>query len=277
MGTGYLCIHTRSSMEILGFVSALLIGLSLGLTGSGGSILTVPILVYLIGLNPVLATSYSLFVVGLTSLVGGFTFYRQGLVNFRTAVIFGLPSLITVYLTRRYFIPALPEVILRSGDLVVTKDLLLMILFGFLMILASYSMITKKCCQEWKINQGDQVNYGLVVAEAITVGLISGMVGAGGGFLIIPVLVIFIRLDMKMAVGTSLFIIAANSLFGFVGDMFHYQINWMFLLIFSALSVVGIFVGSAFADQIDSQKLKRGFGWFVLAMGIFILLNETLL
>jgi uncharacterized membrane protein YfcA len=264
-------------MEILGFVSALLIGLSLGLTGSGGSVLTVPILVYLIGLTPLLATSYSLFVVGLTSLVGGFKFYRQGLVHFRTAALFGLPSLITVYLTRRYLIPALPEVIFQVAGLGVTKDLLLIILFGILMILASYSMIIKKCCQHWKINQGGKINFGLVVAQAITVGLFSGMVGAGGGFLIIPVLVIFIRLDMKMAVGTSLLIIAANSLFGFVGDIFLYQINWMFLLGFSALSVAGIFVGTAFADKIDNQKLKRGFGWFVLAMGIYILLHETLL
>jgi uncharacterized membrane protein YfcA len=261
-------------METLGFLSALLIGLTLGLTGSGGSILTVPILVFLIGLNPVLATSYSLFVVGLTSLVGGFKFYRQGLVNFRTALIFGIPSLIAVFLTRHFLIPALPEVIFQVGELVVTKNLLLMVLFGILMILASYSMITKKCCQDWKINQGDKINYGLVVGEATIVGLISGLVGAGGGFLIIPVLVLFIRLDMKMAVGTSLFIIAVNSLFGFVGDLFHYQIDWIFLLIFSALSIVGIFIGSAFADKINSQRLKRGFGWFVLAMGVFILLNE---
>ena len=261
-------------METLGFLSALLIGLTLGLTGSGGSILTVPILVYLIGLNPVLATSYSLFVVGLTSLVGGFKFYRQGLVNFRTALIFGIPSLITVFLTRHFLIPAMPAVIFQWGDLAVTKDLLLMVLFGILMILASYSMITKKCCQDWKINQGNKINYALVVGEAIIVGLISGLVGAGGGFLIIPVLVLFIRLDMKMAVGTSLFIIAVNSLFGFMGDMFHYQMDWIFLLLFSALSIGGIFIGSAFADKINSQRLKRGFGWFVLAMGIYILLNE---
>lgn len=261
-------------MEILGFLSALLIGLTLGLTGSGGSILTVPILVYLIGLNPVLATSYSLFVVGLTSLVGGFKFYRQGLVNFRTALIFGIPSLITVFLTRHFLIPALPEIIFQLGNLSVTKDLLLMVLFGILMILASYSMITKKCCQDWKINQGEKINYVLVVGEATMVGFISGLVGAGGGFLIIPVLVLFIRLDMKMAVGTSLFIIAVNSLFGFVGDMFHYQIDWIFLLIISALSIVGIIIGSAFADKINSQRIKRGFGWFVLAMGIFVLLNE---
>lgn len=264
-------------MEIIGYLAALLIGLTLGLTGSGGSILTVPILVYLMRLSPIMATSYSLFVVGTTSLVGGFKFYRQGLVNYKTALIFGLPSLVTVYLTRSFLIPAIPDQIFEIGSTVVTKELLLMVLFALLMILASYSMITKKCCEDWKINQSEKVNYGLIVIEAVMVGLISGMVGAGGGFLIIPVLVIFIRLDMKMAVGTSLFIIAANSLFGFVGDIFLYKINWVFLVIFSSLSIVGIFIGSAFADKIDSSKLKRGFGWFVLAMGVYILVKEVFL
>lgn len=264
-------------MEIIGYIAAMLIGLSLGLTGSGGSILTVPILVYLMQLSPLMATSYSLFVVGTTSLVGGYKFYRQGLVNYKTALIFGLPSLITVYLTRTFLIPALPEVIFRLGNLAVTKELLLMVLFALLMILASYSMITKKCCQDWKINQSGKINYGLIIFEAIVVGLISGMVGAGGGFLIIPVLVIFIRLDMKMAVGTSLFIIAANSLFGFVGDIFLYKIDWIFLLLFSSLSIVGIFIGAAFAEKIDSGKLKRGFGWFVLAMGVYILFKEIII
>jgi len=264
-------------MEILGYIAALFIGLSLGLTGSGGSILTVPILVYLMGLSPVMATSYSLFVVGTTSLVGGAKFYRQGLVNFKTVLLFGLPSLIAVYLTRSYLIPAIPEEVFQLGNLMVTKELLLMVLFALLMILASYSMITKKCCQDWKINQRENINYGLIILEAVIVGLISGMVGAGGGFLIIPVLVIFLRLDMKMAVGTSLFIIAANSLIGFVGDVFHYQMDWRFLLLFSGLSIIGIFIGSAFADKVDSEKLKRGFGWFVLAMGIYILIKELFL
>ncbi|MGV3641513.1 MAG: sulfite exporter TauE/SafE family protein [Adhaeribacter sp.] len=264
-------------MELLGYVAALLIGLSLGLTGSGGSILTVPILVYLMRLNPVMATSYSLFVVGTTSLVGGYKSYRQGLVHFKTVLLFGLPSLVTVYLTRSFLIPAIPEQVFTIGSLAVSKDLLLMVLFALLMVLASYSMITKKCCQDWKFNQGEGVSYPLILAEAVVVGLVSGMVGAGGGFLIIPALVIFLRLDMKMAVGTSLFIIAANSLFGFVGDIFHYQIDWSFLLVFSALSIAGIFIGSSFANKIDSEKLKRGFGWFVLAMGVYILLKELFL
>ena len=153
-------------MEIPGFIAALLIGLSLGLTGSGGSILTVPILVYLLRLSPVMATSYSLFVVGTTSLAGGFKFYRQGLVNFNTVLLLGLPSLVTVYLTRNYLIPAIPEQVLRLGSLVLTRDLLLLVLFALLMILASYSMINRKCCSNWKINQAGKSNYGLILADS---------------------------------------------------------------------------------------------------------------
>ncbi|MFB9862359.1 sulfite exporter TauE/SafE family protein [Rufibacter immobilis] len=267
-------------MEILGYMMALLIGLSLGLTGSGGSILTVPILVYLMGLNPVLATSYSLFVVGATSTVGGVRFFRRGLVHVKALLLFGLPSLLTIYLTRVFLLPALPEVLLRAGRVVITKEMFVMVLFSLLMVAAAYSMVrsgSPKAKTAERTGQARSVRYGWVLAQALLVGLISGLVGAGGGFLIIPALVLFLRLDMKMAVGTSLVLIAGNSLVGFLGDMLHYTINWTFLLTFSALSVSGIYLGSAFAHKIDSQALKRGFGWFILVMGVFILFKEIFL
>lgn len=265
-------------LEILGYVSALLIGLSLGLTGSGGSILTVPILVYLMRLNPVISMAYSLFVVGTTSLVGSYKFYQKDLVSFRTALIFGVPSLVTVFLTRRFLVPAIPEHIMSLGGFDITKGLLLMILFAVLMVFASLSMIKKKKYQVSEEEEADHTpNVPALLMQGVTVGLISGMVGAGGGFLIIPALVLFSKLDMRMAVGTSLLIIAANSLFGFVGDIFNYNIDWSFLLIFSSLSVAGILIGSALSHRIHGDKLKTGFGWFVLIMGIYIILKETLL
>ncbi|MFC5269440.1 sulfite exporter TauE/SafE family protein [Adhaeribacter terreus] len=265
-------------MEIFGYIAALLIGLSLGLTGSGGSILTVPILVYLMRLNPVISMAYSLFVVGTTSLVGSYKFYQKDLVSFRTAMVFGIPSLLTVFLTRRFIVPAIPEHIISIGSFDITKGLLLMILFAVLMIFASVSMIKKKKYAVAAEEAEDHSpNVPALLLQGVTVGLISGMVGAGGGFLIIPALVLFSKLDMRMAVGTSLLIISANSLFGFVGDIFNYDINWSFLLAFSALSVAGIFIGSALSHRIHSDKLKTGFGWFVLAMGIYIILKETLL
>lgn len=262
-------------MEILGYLAAILIGFSLGLTGSGGSILTVPILVYLMRFNPVISTAYSLFVVGLTSMVGSVKFYRKGLVNFKTAIIFGAPSLLAVLLTRRFVVPAIPDHIITLFGMHITKGILLMVIFAALMVFASFSMIRKT--KYASANANEAIKYFPVVLQGVAVGFVSGLVGAGGGFLIIPALVLFTGLDMKMAVGTSLFIIAANSLLGFVGDIFNYDIDWVFLMAFSALSVFGIFIGSALSTRIQGEKLKTGFGWFVLAMGIYILIREIFL
>ncbi|WP_162426649.1 sulfite exporter TauE/SafE family protein [Pontibacter pudoricolor] len=265
-------------MEIFGYIAALFIGLSLGLTGSGGSILTVPILVYLMRLSPVMSTSYSLFIVGTTSLVGSFKFYRKDLVSFKTALIFGAPSLTTVFLTRTFLVPAIPAHILTIGGFEITKDILLMVLFAILMVMASFSMIRKpKYKPELEAREALPIRYFAVMAQGTLVGLVSGLVGAGGGFLIIPALVLFTGLDMKLAVGTSLFIIAANSLIGFMGDVFQYSIDWIFLVTFSALSVAGIYIGTALSSKIDGHKLKTGFGWFILAMGLYILTREIFL
>ncbi len=274
----------------------MLIGLSLGLIGGGGSILTVPVLVYLIGLSPVLSTAYSLFIVGLTSLVGAWKFYNKGLVSLKTAVVFGLPSIAAVYTTRRWLVPAIPERIFSVGDLVVSKGMLLMLLFAGLMVFASVSMIRRKKeapaepvdAVDENIDTDLQVeeatprqthpelklNYGGILAEGLVVGTLTGLVGAGGGFLIIPALVLFSRLDMKMAVGTSLLIIAAKSLIGFMGDIYNYDIDWLFLSIFSSISVVGIFIGSFLSSRIPADKLKSSFGWFVLFMGLYIIGKE---
>ncbi|AKD05043.1 sulfite exporter TauE/SafE family protein [Pontibacter korlensis] len=269
-------------MEIFGYIAALVIGLSLGLIGGGGSILTVPVLVYLIGLNPVISTAYSLFIVGLTSLVGSYKFYKKGLVSLKTAVVFGLPSIVAVYITRRYLVPAIPENIFTLGDTIVTKGMLLMLLFAALMVFASISMIKKKKLtaatpEQGSLAQEQKFNYGGILAEGLVVGTLTGLVGAGGGFLIIPALVLFSKLDMKMAVGTSLLIIAVKSLFGFVGDIFNYDINWLFLSVFSLISIAGIFVGSFLSTRIPADKLKSSFGWFVLVMGIYIIAKELFL
>ncbi|AKQ45536.1 hypothetical protein TH63_07570 [Rufibacter radiotolerans] len=278
-------------MEILGYVAALVIGLSLGLIGGGGSILTVPVLVYLLGLSPVISTAYSLFIVGLTSLVGSYNFYKKGLVSLKTAAVFGLPSIIAVYITRRYIVPAIPENLFTVGDLAVTKGVLLMLLFAALMVFASISMIKKKKTSPPLDENADKeidlkhtspvephpapkFNYVGILAEGLVVGTLTGLVGAGGGFLIIPALVLFSKLDMKMAVGTSLLIIAVKSLFGFIGDIYNYDIDWMFLGIFSAISIVGIFIGTYLSTKIHADKLKASFGWFVLVMGIYIIIKE---
>lgn len=264
-------------MEIVGYIASILIGVSLGLIGGGGSILTVPVLVYLFSVEPVMATAYSLFIVGLTSAVGSVNFFQQGLVNVKTAVIFGIPSIAAVYLTRAFIIPAIPSQIFTLGEFVVTKSILLMVLFAVLMIAASYSMIKKDKKADGEEAKKQEFNYPLILLEGSIVGILTGLVGAGGGFLIIPALVVLSKLPMKEAVGTSLAIIAAKSLLGFTGDLGKTEIDWMFLVLVSVFAITGIFVGSSLSKKIDGKKLKPAFGWFVLVMGIYIILKETLL
>jgi hypothetical protein len=260
-------------VEILGYIGALFIGLVLGLIGGGGSILTVPILVYALAFNPVMATAYSLFVVGTTSLVGAVKNIMKGMVDLKTAVIFAIPAFIAVYLTRAFLIPAIPDNLFQVGDLMITKNLAIMLFFAIIMLLASVSMIRNKR-KETDEQSEITYNYPLIVIEGLVVGVITGIVGAGGGFLIIPALVLFAKLPMKKAVATSLFIIAVKSLIGFLGDVQNLDIDWPFLLSFTSISVIGIFIGIWLNKFIDGKKLKKGFGWFVLIMGIYIIYKE---
>ncbi len=263
-------------MEILGYIGAILMGLSLGLIGGGGSILTVPILVYLFSLDAVLATAYSLFIVGLTSLVGSFSHMRMGNIHWRTAIVFGIPSILAVYATRAWLVPAIPDPILNMDTFVLRKPIGILILFALIMVAAAYSMIRKP---KNKPNSGTEqavtFNYPLILIEGIVVGAVTGIVGAGGGFLIIPALVLLAKLPMKQAVGTSLIIIAAKSLIGFTGDLKGSEvIDWNFLLVFSAIAIGGIIAGSMLSERIPNEKLKPAFGWFVLVMGIYIIGRE---
>jgi uncharacterized membrane protein YfcA len=264
-------------MEILGYIGAILMGLSLGLIGGGGSILTVPILVYLFMIEPVLATAYSLFIVGLTSLVGSLSHMRMGNIHWRTAIVFGIPSILAVYATRAWLVPAIPDPILSIGGFTLSKPIGILILFALIMVAAAYSMIRKQKTSAATGGEGQVVsfNYPLILAEGIVVGAVTGIVGAGGGFLIIPALVLLAKLPMKQAVGTSLIIIAAKSLIGFTGDLKGGEvIDWNFLLVFSAIAIGGIIAGSLLSKRIPNEKLKPAFGWFVLVMGIYIIGRE---
>ena len=264
------------SMVIIGFAASIFIGVSLGLIGGGGSILTVPVLVYILGVNPVLATAYSLFVVGSTSLVGAVTYMKKGLVNYKTALVFAIPSFIAVFLTRKFLVPSLPDPLFTVGEAIITKNIGIMVFFALIMLAASYSMITAKKCVDCDEDEPVVFNFPMIALEGSVVGVITGIVGAGGGFLIIPALVLLAKLPMKMAVGTSLLIIAAKSLIGFLGDLSTQTIDWQMLLIFTSLSIVGIFIGSALSKKINEKILKTGFGWFVLVMGIYIITKELL-
>ncbi len=265
-------------MVIIGFIAAILIGLSLGLIGGGGSILTVPVLVYIFGVDPVLATSYSLLIVGATSIVGAFSNFRKKQVSISTTLLFGLSSITTVFLTRKYLIPNIPHHLFSIGNFEVTHGILTMLLFAALMVPASLSMIRNgKAIEEPEKTTGGKFQTGKLLLLGMLIGIVTGLLGAGGGFLLIPTLVIVVGLPMKKAIGTSLLIIALNSLLGFTGDLGHFDIDWRFLLEIMGMAIIGIIIGSALNKKIKPQSLKKGFGWFVLIMGVYIIVKELFL
>lgn len=267
-------------MDILGYIASIFIGISLGLIGGGGSILTVPVLVYLFGIGAEMSTAYSLFIVGSTALVGGIRNAMLGNVNYKTAVVFTIPAFIAVYATRAYLVPAIPDEIVTMGSFTLTKDIAIMIFFAIVMLAASVSMIRNKRKDSGEADEEvePQFNIPAIVLEGTVVGVLTGIVGAGGGFLIIPALVLFAKLPMKKAVGTSLLIIAAKSLIGFIGDVQRYgsELDWTLLLTVTAIAIVGIFIGIYLTKFIDGKKLKKGFGWFVLVMAVYIILKQVL-
>jgi uncharacterized protein len=258
-------------VEIWGYAASVFIGLVLGLLGGGGSILSIPILVYIFHIEPVRASAYSLFIVGITSLVGAVPKYKDHLVNMRTGILFGIPSIISIFCTRKWIVPLIPEAVFTVGDYVFTKRLLLLGLFAVLMLLASIPMIRGR---NNFTSDNHKFRFFLVMLEGSLIGFLTGLVGAGGGFLIIPALVFLTGLPFKTAVGTSLFIISINSLLGFAGDLLNYSMDWPFLLSISGLAVSGILVGNQVSKKISGAKLKVAFGWIILVMGLFILFRE---
>jgi len=260
-------------MEIIGYLASIIIGLSLGLIGGGGSILAVPILVYLFNVHPEQATSYSLFIVGLTSMIGSYSHYRLGNLKIKSALVFAVPSILSLLFIRKMVLHLIPDTLFFINEFEITKNLLIMVVFAFLMIATSVSMIKKSKPQLETV----EINFKMLAIIGLFVGLIIGFLGAGGGFLIIPALLFFANLPMKQAVGTSLFIIFINSLIGFGGDLLGgVHLDFQLLFIISIMAIIGLFIGTQLSKKIDGAKLKPAFGWFVLVMGIYIIAKEII-
>lgn len=258
-------------MEIIGYFLTLIMGITLGMLGGGGSILTVPILVYVFQIDVVNATAYSLFIVGLAAGIGSIGKFRENTVDVRTGIIFAIPGFIGVFLARAYLVPTLPSSLGIFAGIEFTKGLIIMGVFAIMMILASVSMMQDRK-KESTLTQKQAKKVLPIAIEGLIVGLLTGFVGAGGGFLIIPALVVFGGLPMKIAVGTSLMIISAKSLLGFLGDiMVNPHIDWLFLITLSIISIFGIFIGSYLVRFVPEKKLKFAFGVFVLLIGTAIL------
>ncbi len=258
--------------EMLGYAGAVAVGLVLGLMGSGGSIMAVPILSYLFHINPVTTTAYSLFVVGTSASVGSLRFLKQGLIDLRTAGWFALPAVIGVFAVRRFLIPMLPSEFSLNDFLAIDRDRAIMVLFGIVLCLAALTMIRNRGYHDRMPRLAG--NPAVLVAMGAGVGLLTGIVGVGGGFLIVPVLVGISGMPMARGVATSLFIIAVNALIGFTGNLGYLEIDWYFLLCFTGLSLAGILMGTFMARRIRGFRLKRGFGWMCLATAGFILCRE---
>lgn len=258
-------------METIGYIAALFIGLSLGLIGGGGSILTLPVLVYLFGLSPIVATSYSLFVVGTTSSVGALSNYRKGTIDMKTALLFGLSSIVTVFIVRSRILLHIPDHF-TIGLLSIRFAVITMAFFALMMLLASVSMIRSNTITD--IAPGKKKNIPMLLFYGIGIGFITGFLGAGGGFLLIPALVLLLQVPMKKAIGTSLLIITLNSSAGFLGDIGHFRINWPLLLGITTTAIIGLVFGDMLNKRIDARHLRKGFGWFVLIMGTYIFIRE---
>lgn len=246
-------------MSALGLVLSVLIGVSLGFFGGGGSILTVPLLVYVFGLEPKQAIASSLLVVGAASMTGALQHWRAGNVELRTGLAFGAAGMAGAYAGG------------RAGAYV--DGALLLILFAAMMALTSVAM--------WRGRRGpvhaaaSERGLGRLVAQGLGVGLFTGLVGAGGGFLIVPALALWARLPMRAAVGTSLFVIVLNTLAGFSGYASHVRVDLALVGAVAAAAIAGSFLGSALAHRSDPARLRRGFAVFVAVMAAWVFVRET--
>ncbi len=256
-------------MELLGYIALAVMGISLGLVGAGGSILTIPILVYLLNVPIILATSYSLVVVGSTAFMGLLR-YRHHIL-FKKAIVFFIPSVLGVFAARHLMIPALPHTI---GSLLIDKALVILLLI--FMGVAGYFMIKNSLLDAKNpLSKNQNIN---VILIGLALGVIMGILGAGGGFLIIPTLVLLMGFTMQEAVPTSLFIITVNSVIGFAADQ-HQLIadDWSHLAKYLAPALLGMLTGLYIAKFIQGESLKKAFGYFVWAIGIAILIKEFIL
>ena len=259
---------------MVALILALFVGISLGLIGSGGSILSVPILVYILHIEPVLATTYSLFIVGSTAFLGGFQKVKQRLVDFDKVLLFGFPTVIAVFVMRYFLIPKIPNNIELSQNVRLSKSVLILTIFAIVMLFASFKMITRQL--PIADSNHERVTYFKIMLQGVVIGMIAGFVGAGGGFLIVPALILLTKTPIKIAIGTSLFIVALQSTVGFLADYRLFStLQWPLLLGFTFFSVVGLFIGNQLSKKINGEKLKTGFGYFVLLMAVYILIKEV--
>jgi uncharacterized membrane protein YfcA len=259
--------------ELETYIASLGIGLSLGLIGAGGSILTIPVFVYILKKDPVSSSVYSMFVVGISSMAGSVQSIFNKLVDFKAVLTFGIPSVIGVFIARKTIFPVIPDELFSIGSFVLSKDMLLMLCLSSLMFLAARRML-KPALKNKRVDHEDKQVPISFVLRGLFVGIITGLLGIGGGFLIVPALYLLLNLPVKKAIGTALLIITINSLFGFLNSYGSTEIEWHLLMKFSMGAVLGIIIGTRLAQRIPGDYLKKTFGWVILSMSFYIIYRQ---
>ena len=260
--------------ELITYAASLFVGLSLGMIGAGGSILTVPVFIFILKIDPLTSSIYSMFVVGISSLAGGIKSIFHKLVDIKTMFVFGIPSVTGVLVARNFIFPSIPDQIFSLGGFVVSKKILFMFCISTLMFFAAVKMLQAASSKRETTRDEPHVKPGFLIIQGLIVGIITGLFGIGGGFLIVPALYFWTHLPMKKAVGTTLLIIAMNSLFSFSTCYAASVINWSLLIRFSLGAIIGIFIGTRIAEKISGDYLKKIFGWFVMAISFYIVIKQ---
>jgi uncharacterized membrane protein YfcA len=260
-------------MELLGYVAMMCVGLILGLLGSGGSMLAIPVLIYIFSMDIESASSYSLFLVGVTSLTGAALRQKEQLLSLRAGLLFGLPSILTTFMTRKWLLPVLPESFASWGTFQLMKEDALVITLALMMIGSSVMM--------WRsvstTAPGEKFNHLRLILAGLVVGMLGGLVGVGGGFLILPALIFFAGIPIRTAVGTTLLIIACNSLLGFCGDILNHAVNWYFLLTITGLSVGGLLFGEWVHQRLSAPfRGHTALAWVMMLTGVSMIVKQLL-
>ncbi|WNJ19335.1 sulfite exporter TauE/SafE family protein [Pontibacter sp. G13] len=264
-------------MEWIGYLCAASIGIVMGLMGSGGSMM-LPVLAYLFAKDANLTSAYSIFVIGLTSIIGTFGKVREDIIPYKVTFAFLIPALLSTWFARWALVPMVPEHLLEIGDFVLVKKQGLLILFAVILVFSGLSMITGFAD---KLKERSQAHFSWpsLIISAIVIGLLSGMLGTGGGFMIVPALIMTAGLEIKEAAAGALVIVAVKSLVGFfAGDAITMgdQIEWNFLAKVAGVMITGILLGNWLSNHLPAERIKRGFAYITLALAVFVLGKEMI-
>jgi len=255
------------------YAASVAIGLCLGVIGAGGSILTIPVLVYLLKTDPLVSTIYSMFIVGACSFVGTVLSAVKNCIDFKAAVWFGIPSVIGVFAARKLIFPLLPEKFFCIGSLTVSKDVFIMVVLAGVMLFVSLRMLKNNSAQV-RHDKALHLPTSFFVLQGVITGIVTGLLGVGGGFLIVPALLLWARLSIKIAIGTALLIITINSAMGFASGYSSIATDWALLLKYATGAIVGILAGTRLADKLPADNLKKILAWFIIITSVYVLYRQ---